>query len=95
VVRIEWSDLALTDLDRLDAFLRPKNPQAADNAYFAIYQAAAQLADFPEIGRPALDMRFGYRELPVPFSNSGYTILYYYDTWVSIVRVRHQREADY
>jgi len=95
VARVEWSELAFADLDRLDAFLRPKNPRAADDAYFAVYQAASQLEDFPEIGRPALDMARGYRELPVPFSNSGYVILYYYDQWVSILRVKHMSEAGY
>jgi toxin ParE1/3/4 len=95
VVLVEWSDLAFADIDRLDAFLRRKNPRAADDAYFAIYQAAARLADFPEIGRPAADMPSGYRELPVPFSNSGYVILYNFDQWVSVVRVRHQSEAGY
>lgn len=95
MVRVEWSDLAFADIDRLDAFLRAKAPQAADEAFFVIYQAAAELVDFPEIGRPATDMPGGYRELPVPFSNSGYVILYYYDGVVSIVRVRHQREAGY
>ena len=79
MVRVEWSELAFADLERLDSFLRPKNPHAADDAYLAVYQAAAQLADFPQIGRPADDMPGGYRELPVPFSNSGYIILYYYD----------------
>lgn len=92
MARIEWSELAFEDLDRLDAFLRPKNPRAADEAYFAIYEAALRLADFPEIGRPAPNMLSGYRELPVPFSNGGYVILYFYDEWVSVIRVRHMRE---
>jgi plasmid stabilization system protein ParE len=95
VARVEWSDLAFADLDRLDAFLRPKNPRAADDAYFAIYEAARHLEDFPEMGRPVPDMPRGYRELPVPYSNSGYLILYYFDQWVSVVRIRHQSEAGY
>lgn len=95
MVRVEWSELAFADLERLDSFLRPKNPRAADKAYFAIYEAAAQLGEFPEIGRPVPEMPRGYRELPVPFSGSGYVILYYFDEWISVVRVRHMREGDY
>ena len=95
MARVEWSEGAFADIERLYAFLHPKNPRAAGEAYFAIYQAAGQLEDFPEIGRPALDLPRGYRELPVPFSTGGYVILYYYDDWVSILRVRHQREDGY
>eukprot|EP01035_Chromulina_nebulosa_P002352 gene2352-3181_t len=89
--RVVWSHRALTDLDRLEAFLHHKNPRAAIEAIDAIYGSARRLADTPEIGRPA---RLGLRELLVRFSNGGYLVLYAVDPEVvQIVRVRHQREA--
>ena len=93
---LEWSERALADLDRLDAFLFAKNPRAADAAVDTIMAAAEELRHFPRIGRPLSDDDPEHRELPVPFSNSGYVILYHWvDDTVEIQAIRHMREAGY
>ena len=92
---LEWSDRAIADLDRLEAFLFAKSPQAADAAVDTIFLATEELRHFPLIGRPLSDDDPEYRELPVPFSNSGYVILYRADTVVEIEAIKHMREAGY
>ena len=51
----------------------------------------------PEIGRPS-DEQPEFRELLIPFVDSGYVALYRYETISNIVFVlafRHQKEAGY
>ena len=96
MLALEWSSRALNDLDRLDAFLHDKNERAADDAIAAILQAANDLRDFPLIGRVLSEDAPAYRQLPVPFSNSGYMILYrVLDDAVEIQAIKHMREAGY
>lgn len=93
---LEWSRHALADLARLDAFLRAKNPRAADDAIDLLLAAAHELITFPALGRPFEGPDDSYRELVVRFSNSGYLILYrYMDDIVDIQAVRHQSEENY
>ena len=93
--RVEWSTRALADLDRLDALLFAKNPRAADAAIDAIMAASEELRHFPLIGH-ALSEDSEYRELAIPFSNSGYVLLYRWaDETVEIQAVKHMREAGY
>lgn len=92
---MNWSSGALTDLRRLNDFLADKNAPAAARAMNAILEGVLALDEFPQAGRPAED-RIPYRELLVRFSNSGYVVLYRIeDGQVTIVAVRHQREAGY
>jgi plasmid stabilization system protein ParE len=91
--RIDWTRRALADLDRVEQFLRAKNPYAAERAVRTILDAVTQLSAFPVAGRLA---RGGFRELPFRFSNGGYVVLYLvHDDFVQIVRIRHMREAGY
>jgi addiction module RelE/StbE family toxin len=96
-VRLEWSNRALADLDRLDAFLHDKTRQAAADAIDTILAAVNHLLAFPLSGRSLSEDEDDVdRELIVPFSNSGYVVLYVFDgESVEIHRVRHQREAGY
>jgi plasmid stabilization system protein ParE len=94
-MRIRWAKETVADLERLDAFLRSKSPDAADRAYFAIYQGILGLQDFPRLGRPARDAAPHYRELLIPFSEGGYLVLYSFETDIEILRIRHQREDDF
>ena len=91
-----WSPKALRDLDRLEAFLWEKSPKAADRAIQSIVGATRLLREFPNAGRPAEDLDPEQRELPVPFSNSGYVVSYRYveGDVVEILDVRHMREDD-
>lgn len=94
-MRIRWAEESLADIDRLDAFLRRNSPPAADRAYRTIYDAVLQLSDFPFMGRPLPDGAPGYRELLVSLSGGGYLVLYFVDTQIEILRLRHQREDQY
>ena len=94
--RLEWADRALSDLGRLQAFLHAKNPRAASTAIDTILGVPNKLRQFPLIGPALSDESPEYRELPIPYSNSGYTILYVVgDGVVEIQAVKHMREETY
>jgi addiction module RelE/StbE family toxin len=94
--QLEWSTRATSDLKRLRAFLQEKNPRAASAAVDLLMLAARELQHFPSIGRPLSDDEPEHRELPVPFSNSGYVILYRFNgDVVEVLAVKHMREAGY
>jgi plasmid stabilization system protein ParE len=91
-----WTPAALRDVARLHAFLAPKNRKAAQRAVQAIRQSVEALRTHPEIGRLVDDMPREFRERIVAFGNSGYVVLYRYESnQVTIVSVRHAREAGY
>ena len=94
--QVRFSPNALRDLERLREFLRPKNPVAAKRAAAAIIKAIQVLGHQPQIGRPAQDMDIAYRELVIHFGDSGYLALYRYeDDAVTVLSLRHQKEAGY
>lgn len=91
-----WTPPALADVQRLYRFLAPKDAEAARRAVKAIRAGAKILAHQPRIGRPVEDMDPEFREWPIDFGNSGYVVLYRLDgDRVSILAVRHQKEAGY
>ena len=65
---------ALADLDRLDTFLRRKNPAAADRMLTAITDALTRLTSRPLSGRPLLTSFL--RALIVRFGKGSYVRLY-------------------
>ena len=82
---------ALADLDRLDTFLRHKNPAAADRMLMAIINALTRLTSHPLSGRslPASPLR----ALIVRFGKGGYVCLYEVrDHMVLVARVFNARE---
>lgn len=88
------SPAALRDLERLQAFLRPKNPAAAKRAATAIIQTIRHLSSHPEIGRSVDDPSL--RELLIKFGSSGFVALYHLSgECVVILAIRHQKEAGY
>jgi plasmid stabilization system protein ParE len=94
--KVIWADEALADLERLDSFLRPNSPRAAERAVEAVRDAVAGLRQFPEMGRPAANMPIGYREIIVPFGSGAYLVLYrYLAAPVMILAIRHAREERY
>jgi plasmid stabilization system protein ParE len=94
--RLVWSNIALRDVARLHAFLKPANTDAATRAIRAIRQGVRVLASHPEVGRPVEELPPEFREWPIDFGNSGYIALYRYDHGeVVILAVRHAREAGY
>lgn len=96
MTRIAWSPQAIEDLVRLRSFLAAKNPRAATEAIVVIHKRVKELVLFPNSGRFARESGGSIREWLVPYSNSGYVILYEVaDGEVTIARVRHMREAGY
>ncbi|MEZ5691697.1 MAG: type II toxin-antitoxin system RelE/ParE family toxin [Rickettsiales bacterium] len=94
--QIIFSEKAHSDIERLRNFLIVKNVDAAISAISAIRNHIVVLQKSPFIGRVIEDSEL--RELIVPFSNSGYIVLYkyYFDRdLVVIVAIKHQKEDDY
>jgi plasmid stabilization system protein ParE len=88
-----WAPQALRDIQRLHAFLAPKNPLAASRAVREIRQGVKLLGQHPEAGRPVEGLAIEFRQWPMDFGNSGYVAVYRYDGQkVLIVSVRHAQE---
>lgn len=94
--RLIWSPPALLDVARLHDFLLQKNRDAASRAVQAIQQGVRVLAIHPEIGRAIDDLPLEFRDWLIEFGGGGYIARYRYDgTAVSILAVRHMREAGF
>ncbi|MGQ0564154.1 MAG: type II toxin-antitoxin system RelE/ParE family toxin [Gemmobacter sp.] len=82
---------ALADLDRLDCFLRDKNPIAANRMLAAIKVAVMRLSTMPLIGRPVPETAL--RAMVVRFGKGSYVCLYEVrEQKVLVARVFHERE---
>jgi plasmid stabilization system protein ParE len=96
VAKLIWTPPALRDVERLHAFLGPKNRDAARRAVRAIRQGVKALSAHPEAGRPIEDRPPEFREWQIPFGDGGYIVLYRCDgALLAILAVRHGREAGY
>lgn len=94
--RVIFAPAALRDLERLRAFLHPKNPAAARRAGEAILEGVQLLAAHPRLGRLVEDLPETYREWLIDFGDSGYLARYRLDgDSVTILAVRHLKEAGY
>jgi plasmid stabilization system protein ParE len=94
--RVIWSPLALQDVARLHAFLRPKSRDAASRAVRAIRESVTILAAHPEIGRPVDDMESEFRDWLIEFGDGGYVARYHYDGKdVVVLAVRHTKEVGF
>ncbi|MBS0349858.1 MAG: type II toxin-antitoxin system RelE/ParE family toxin [Proteobacteria bacterium] len=88
---------AIRGLERCRLFLLEKNSHAAIRATQAIKHSLSLLQTEPEIGRPLDDLP-EWRELIIPFGDSGYTALYRYEVKTDslyVLAFRHQKEAGY
>lgn len=88
---------AAQGLERCRRFLAEKNPQAAKRAGQAIEPQFALLETEPEVGRPFDDLP-EFRELLIPFGDTGYVALYHHEVnagSVYVLAFRHQKEAGY
>lgn len=88
---------AALGLERYRKFLFNKNPYASLRAGQAIERQISLLESEPELGRPLDDIP-GFRELIIPFGESGYVALYRYEAMtdsVYLLAFRHQKEAGY
>ncbi|MFC3376582.1 type II toxin-antitoxin system RelE/ParE family toxin [Rugamonas sp. CCM 8940] len=70
--------------------------QRRQSAAAAIIKAIHLLGQQPQIGRPVKEMGSAYRELAIEFGGTGYIALYRYeDDHVTVLSLRHQKEAGY
>lgn len=94
--QVVFAPSALRDLERLRAFLRPKDPEASKRAGMAIVQGVRNLGTYPRMGRLIDDMPGLFREWPIAFGQSGYIARYRIDgERIVILAVRHQKEAGF
>jgi len=77
---VVWTPQALQDIQRHYQFLAIKNSDAAKRAVSIIRESINILAKQPEVGRTVAEMAVEFREWPVNFGDSGYVILYHYNS---------------
>lgn len=93
--RLAYSPRAVSDLERLAAFLQESGPVMATATAKRIVSALDMLRENPLIGRI---VERDWRELVISRGRTGYVALYQYDEALDRVvvhAVRHQREAGY
>lgn len=96
--KVRLTPEAIADLDRLYGFLLERDVKAAERALTAIEQGFTLLAYSPFSCRKALQQKDPrWREIVIPFGGAGYVALFEIDDdrTVTVVAIRHQREADY
>lgn len=95
MARVEITERALRDLERLFDFIAEEDPARAGKQVLSVRRAFELLAEHPLLGRDAEE---GRRELILSRGRHGYIAK---DRWlpaedvVLILAVRHQREAGY
>lgn len=93
-MRIEYSALALADLQRLSDFLLGTDAPAAEQTAALMVEAASLLKRHPQVARPYSQ---GLRELVISRGRSGYVAFYRVDALmdkvlVLVLAIKHQRE---
>ena len=95
MARVEVTERALGDLERLFDFIAEEDPTRARKQLLSVRRAFELLADHPLLGREAEE---GRRELILSRGRHGYVAKYRWlpaEDVVLILAVRHQREAGY
>jgi plasmid stabilization system protein ParE len=89
-MRVVWTTAGLNDLNRLYAFLVPKNETAAADVIQSLTAASRRLSDFPRLG-PKLSEYEGreVRHIVVGEYDLRYEVL---DDTILVLRVWHGRE---
>jgi len=94
--QVKFAPAAIRDLQRVREFLRPKSADAARRAGEVIRQGVKILCAHPRLGRMIDDLPEQFREWPIDFGDSGYVVRYRItDDAVTILAIRHQKEAGY
>lgn len=96
MVKLEYSQNALDDIERLVDFLIGSDLLAALSTFEVIDDGVQLLKRHPEIGR--LVAASGKRELVISRGNTGYIAIYAFDKFLNVVvilAIKHQREADF
>jgi plasmid stabilization system protein ParE len=95
MARVEVTERALADLERLFDFIAAEDPARARKQLLSVRRAFELLSDHPHLGRAVED---GRRELVLSRGRYGYVAKYRWlpkDEVVLILAVRHQLEAGY
>jgi len=95
MARVEITERALTDLERLFDFIAEHDPRRARQQLLSVRRALELLGDHPLMGRNAED---GRRELILSRGRYGYIAKYRWlqrEDVVLILAVRRQLEAGY
>lgn len=95
MARVEITERAIGDLERLFDFIAEEDPARARKQLLSVRWALELLADHPLLGREAEE---GRRELILSRGRYGYIAKYRWlpaEDVVLILAVRHQREAGY
>ena len=93
-----WTNTARQGLEAAYTFLAEKDDEAAIAAIKSIREKVLLLSQFPNAGRPAVDLEPEHRELVIPFGSTGYVLLYRYadnENTISILAIRHQKDVGY
>ncbi|MPV56810.1 plasmid stabilization protein [Burkholderia sp. HI2761] len=94
--RLIWTRTAQQAIVRLHRFLADHDPPAARRAIKAIRTGVDVLVRQPRLGRPVDELDTVFREWLIDFGDSGYVVMYRVDDdGVTILTIRHQREAGY
>jgi toxin ParE1/3/4 len=92
-MKLEWSDLALADLDRFAKFLHREHPSLAAAVAAEIIGKAQVLSEHPQLGRPIAG-RSEYRQVVLQVLGAAYVFQYRYEgERLVMLRVFHGREA--
>ncbi|MBS0365819.1 MAG: type II toxin-antitoxin system RelE/ParE family toxin [Proteobacteria bacterium] len=95
MARVEVTERAFADLERLFEFKARIDPRSARQRLLSVRRALELLADHPLLGREVED---GRRELVLLRGRDGYVARYRWlpaDEVVLILAIRHRREAGY
>ena len=85
--RVRWRRAALSDLNKIIAYLRQFDPQAADSYADRLVRLGESLTELPDRGRPAAD---GTREMATV---APYVLSYRADRReIAILSIRHGRQ---
>ena len=94
--RLIWTRTAQQAIVRLHRFLSDQDPATARRAIKAIRTGVNVLVQQPRLGRPVDELDAAFREWLIDFGDSGYVVMYRVDDeGVTILAIRHQREAGY
>ena len=92
-MKLEWSDAALSDLNRFAEFLNRDHPALAAIVATEIIQKAEVLSEHPRLGRP-ISGREEYRQIVLQVLGAAYVFQYRFDERrLVMLRVFHAREA--
>jgi plasmid stabilization system protein ParE len=89
-MRIEWSDDALFDLDRLYDFLADTNPSAAAKLILSLTAVPDRLIERPRLGRPI--ERYAPREVRRLIIGQYEMRCEVVDPVITVLRLWHTRE---